>query len=174
MKIDYEVLADMVSTPPSLSPPHNQPPTQMGTNCSPRAVQERIKKLRKDAKAGFDSSSPTAPATTASPAKTKTKAAPSKAKKPAAAAAPRGKRGVKAKAAQEDVEDEEGDGGEEEETKAPARKVRFPSFATPYLFMVLTVIQKRKYMDPKTNGPASEPIGRELAEEMGAAYDEAV
>lgn len=130
MKIDYESLAEMVSTSPSppLKPDQTPKPTQMGEHCTPRAVQERIKKLRKDAKAGFDPSSPAmATPGTASPAK----AAPSKVTKPrkapAVAKGSKGKRGPKAKAEQADADDEEleeGDGVKEEETKAPARKVR--------------------------------------------------
>lgn len=109
----------------------------MGEHCTPRAVQERIKKLRKDAKAGFDSSSPAmATPGTASPAKA-TPSKVTKAKKtPAAPKANKGKRVAKAKAAQEHVdveEPEEADAVEEEETQAPARKVRSPPSASHFL-----------------------------------------
>ncbi len=151
----------------------------MGEHCTARAVQERIKKLRKDAKAGFDPSSPAAVATSgrASPAKT-TPSKITKAKKVPAVKTKLGKKApgvktefggkaAKGKAGEENTNDEEreeDDVVEEEETKEPARKVRFLAIRTPdSSVIVLIITQKRKYMQANAAGAsASEP------EETGA------
>ena len=48
----------------------------MGPICSGRAIQEQIKKLRKDAKAGFDETNQTFPGATATPDKGASNKAP--------------------------------------------------------------------------------------------------
>ena len=48
----------------------------MGPTCSPRAVQEQIKKLRKDARAGFDETNQTFPGAQATPDKSASRKAP--------------------------------------------------------------------------------------------------
>lgn len=109
----------------------------MGDHCSPRAVQEQIKKLRKDAKAGFDPTSPAMTAAAASKASS-TKETPTKATRgKKVAAAPKttkSKRGAKGKAVEENTDDDE----ELKEEQEPARKVRSLPYFAPSILRILT------------------------------------
>ncbi|KAL6720270.1 hypothetical protein ACLMJK_002191 [Lecanora helva] len=141
-KLDFKAIADL-----------------MGPNCTARAVQEQLKKLRKDAKANFDNVTSSTPGTAGksapdkgTPAKTpRAKATPKATKTPKT---PRIAKTTKS-AKQGKVAESTGDSEDAvPEKPEPARK-------------------KRKYDDPDaTDAPESETIGDTMAEALHAASEE--
>ncbi|MCJ1450343.1 hypothetical protein MMC28_000674 [Mycoblastus sanguinarius] len=141
LKIDYPAVAAL-----------------LGDNCTVRAVQERIKKLKKDARAGIDPSNPIK-SRGEKPYKKAAAEEEKQVKRAKKGGAPGGGKSAKGKEPEVKDDDEGGELEEESEKDVAPR-----------------LSKKRKYQNDENDGASAESgaIGSELADQYQADIDEEV